>query len=66
MLKDKEVENRIINVLNFTNCIRNNQNISVPIDKDTLTNIEDLCSDCFMLQAWVDQIEKYIDRNCFK
>lgn len=63
MLKDKEVENRIINVLNFTNCIRNNQNISVPIDKDTLTNIEDLCSDCFMLQAWVDQIEKYIDRK---
>ena len=62
MLKNKDIENRIINVLNFTNCIRNNQNVSVPIDKDTLIDIEDLCSDCFMLQTWVEQIEKYIDK----
>lgn len=63
MLKNKDLENRIINVLNFTNCIRNNQNVSVPIDKDTLIDIEDICSECFMLQTWMEQIEKYIDKE---
>lgn len=63
MLKNKELESRIINVLNFTNCIRNSQNVSVPIDKDMLIDIEDLCSDCFMLQTWIEQIEKYIDKS---